>query len=94
MPQTDRIFCPACTNDRLALKYEATYEYTYIIDSDAPGRGNTKELLPYLYDNREQKEAKQYIECSTCGATYPCFFDKWTEGINPDALRKVLAQHI
>ncbi len=90
MYQIDRVICPVCHDNHLILKYEATYEYSYIIDSNAPGRNNTKELLPYMYDDREQKDTKQYIECKTCGTSYPCYFDKWTEGINAETIQKVL----
>ncbi|MBP2628641.1 MAG: hypothetical protein H6Q68_3352 [Firmicutes bacterium] len=85
-----RVVCPVCNDDHLILKYEATYEYSYIIDSNAPGLNNTKELLPYMYDSREQKDAKQYIECRACGNHYPCYFDKWTEGINTKSIQEAL----
>lgn len=90
MNPIDHAVCPVCNDDNLILKYEATYEYSYIIDSNAPGLNNTQELLPYMYDTREQKDAKQYIHCGTCGTNFPCYFDKWTEGINAETIQKVL----
>lgn len=90
MYHIDRVICPVCNNRHLILKYEATYEYSYIIDSNAPGLSNTKELLPYMYDSREQKDAKQYIECQTCRTHYPCYFDKWTEGITTETIQKAI----
>ena len=86
----DRVICPVCNDGHLILKYEAIYEYSYIIDSNAPGLNNTHELLPYMYDSREQKDAKQYIECITCGTSFPCYFDKWTEGITTETIQKAL----
>jgi len=68
--------CPNCKGRIFTAKYEASYVYSYVVDSDAPGIKNHKELLPYLFDNREQKDAKQYVECNGCGMQYPCFFDK------------------
>ncbi len=82
--------CPVCSGDHLILKYEATYEYSYIIDSNAPGLNNTQEFLPHMYDNREQKDTRQYIECSTCGTNYPCYFDKWTSIINHQTIQKAI----
>ncbi len=74
--------CPACNSSSLMVKYEAKYIYSYNVDSDAPGLKNSEEFLPFLYDKREQQEAKQYIECNTCGAQYPCFFTEGNKGID------------
>jgi len=90
MDHNNRAVCPVCKSDLLVLKYVATYEYSYIIDSNAPGINNTKELFPHLYDNREQKDNKQYIECSTCGTNYPCYFNKWTDMINATTIQKAI----
>ncbi|MCX7710844.1 MAG: hypothetical protein N2484_13475 [Clostridia bacterium] len=70
------LVCPSCKRVSFSLKYEATYVYSYVIDGDAPGRRNKLELLPFMFDNREQKEAKQFLECNECGLQVPCYFDK------------------
>ncbi|HWR09121.1 MAG TPA: hypothetical protein VN379_19870 [Sporomusa sp.] len=44
-----------------------------------------------MYDTREQKDAKQYIECKTCGTNYPCYFDKWTEGVTAKMIQEAIA---
>ena len=90
MQHNTRVVCPACSAEHFTLKYQATYEYSYSIDGNAPGVNNTTELLPYMYDTREQKEAKQYIECKTCGASYPCYFDKWTEGVTAKMIQEAI----
>lgn len=84
-----RFICPACKSDDLTVKYEASYVYSYCLDKDAPGLKNKEEFLPFLYDKREQKEARQYIECNVCKAQYPCFFDEGGEGIDFNILEKV-----
>lgn len=84
------VICPVCKSDRFMLKYQATYEYSYQIDANAPGKNNTTELLPYMYDNREQKDSKQYIECTNCQTSYPCEFDKWTTGITAEMLQETV----
>jgi hypothetical protein len=40
-----------------------------------------------MYDKREQKDTQQYIECRTCGTSYPCYFDRWSERMNKKALQ-------
>ncbi len=91
MYHTDLILCPICNATHLILKYEATYEYSYILDANSPGLHNTKELLPYMYDSREQKDAQQYIECTTCKTRFPCYFDKWSDGITPQMIQEKIS---
>lgn len=66
--------CPICSGMDLVLRHEASYIYSYKIDSDAPGLKNSDEFLSYLYDNREQKDSREYIECNSCKAQYPYSF--------------------
>ena len=90
MHHNTRIVCPICSADHFTLKYQATYEYSYKIDGNAPGVNNIIDLLPYMYDKREQKDANQYIECNICGTNYPCYFDKWTEGITSKMIQEAI----
>lgn len=90
MHSNHRVVCPVCRADHFMLKYLATYEYSYRIDANAPGINNTKELLPYMYDTREQTDAKQYIECKSCKTKYPCYYDKWTEGITSQMIQEAI----
>jgi hypothetical protein len=43
-----------------------------------------------MYDSREQKEANQYIECKSCGTNFPCYFDKWTEGVTVKMIQEAI----
>ncbi len=63
--------CPLCNGKELVLRHEASYVYSYVVDSDMPGLQNTEEFLSYLYDKREQTASRNYIECKTCGTQYP-----------------------
>lgn len=63
--------CPVCKSKDLVLRHEASYVYSYVIDSDVPGLQNTEEFLSYLYDKREQVASRNYIECKACGTQYP-----------------------
>lgn len=88
--ENSRYKCPACCSGELTAKYEARYIYSYIIDSEIPGLKNTEEFLPFLYDKREQLDARQYIECDACGTKYPCFFTEGNKGIDPKVLQKAM----
>lgn len=90
MHHNTHVVCPICNANHFILKYQATYEYSYQIDENAPGANNTNELLPYMYDSREQKEANQYIECKSCGTNFPCYFDKWTEGVTVKMIQEAI----
>ncbi|NLM76139.1 MAG: hypothetical protein GX187_08630 [Clostridiaceae bacterium] len=90
--KNNKFFCPACKSRQLIAKYEAKYIYSYIIDSDSPGILNKKEFYPFLYDKREQVEAKQYIECCECKSQYPCSFTTDNKGINSDILEKAITK--
>lgn len=86
------LICPTCNTKNFVLKHEATYVYSYSIDSisNAPGLKNDKEFLPFMYDNREQKGTSQYLECQGCGAKYPCYFDHWDSKVGLKALNEAI----
>mgnify|MGYP000849812441 CR=1 FL=1 len=63
--------CPVCKNKNLILKHEASYIYSYVMDSDAPGIKNSEIFSPFLYDRRDQTSSKEYIECTKCKTKYP-----------------------
>jgi hypothetical protein len=88
--ENNQYICPACNSTELTAKYEAKYVYSYIIDSNAPGLKNDNEFLSFLYDKREQVEARQYIECNICKTQYPCFFTEGNKGIDFKVLKKAI----
>jgi len=91
----NKIVCPFCNSQKFVAKYEATYIYSYILDSDALGRKNEDEFLPFLFENREKKEDTQYLECSNCGSKFPCNFGPGENGIDFTILQKaVRADHV
>lgn len=87
----NKLWCPVCNQNGFLIKHEATYVYSYIIDSDAPGLHNQQEFLPFLYDRREQKETKQFLECRTCGATFRCYFNQWDKTIGFKELQDAIS---
>lgn len=90
MDISSNIICKVCNNRSFTAKYEATYVYSYTIDSDAPGHRNKDEFLPFLFDKRDKMEGKQYIECTVCGTKYPCTFNEGTTGVDLTILRKAI----
>lgn len=62
--------CPVCKSKNLYFKHEASYVYSYVLDSDAPGIKNTESFSPYLYDRRDQTSSLEYIECDQCKSRF------------------------
>lgn len=87
-----KYICPVCGSRNLMLKYEASYVYSYAIDSNEPGRLNINEFLPFMYDSREQKDIKQYIECIQCGTQIPCYFHEQNQSLDTRSVERVLNQ--
>ncbi|MBC2581380.1 hypothetical protein [Clostridium sp. DJ247] len=73
------------------MKREATYLYTYKISTpNTESRSIENEPLPFLFDNREQTDSKEYLECDECGHKYPCVFDRERQKIDMTILRKAI----
>ncbi|NLL72606.1 MAG: hypothetical protein GX237_03670 [Clostridiales bacterium] len=68
--ENKKYICPVCKANKLLLKHEASYVYSYVLDSDAPGFKNKEIFSPYLYDRRDQTESFEYIECSKCKSKF------------------------
>lgn len=82
------IKCPHCSGTHFTAKYESTYVYSYKIDS--PESNTADSPVPYLFDNREQTNAKQYIECNNCKTKYPCEFTMDSENVDFTILQKAI----
>lgn len=70
--ESKKYSCPICNSNKLILKHEASYVYSYVVDSDAPGLKNVEIFSPFLYDRREQTASHEYVECSNCKSKFPC----------------------
>lgn len=67
----EHLICPKCQGIYFELKKEATYLYTYKLDTPLTSDWNNKdESLPFLFDNREKLNSSEYIECKDCGQQY------------------------
>lgn len=87
---SDKITCPQCGSNDLIAKFQASYVYSYRIDNDAPGSENDDEFLPFLFDNREKTDSKEYLECNNCKTKFPCDFNEGTKGISMTILQKAI----
>ncbi|MDR5658958.1 hypothetical protein RH915_05605 [Serpentinicella sp. ANB-PHB4] len=94
MKLNSKIHCPQCEGKNFVAKYESTYVYSYKIQNPDSKEVNpvikNEEALPFLFDNREQKNASQYIECDDCGEKYPCEFTMDAKQIDFTILQKAI----
>lgn len=66
----EKIRCPICEGVYFQVKREATYLYTYNIETPLTSNWSNEEdedeVLPFLFDNRELKSSIEYAECKNC----------------------------
>ncbi|WMM26442.1 hypothetical protein RBU61_07165 [Tissierella sp. MB52-C2] len=72
MDINESLICPKCKGVYFEIKREATYLYTYKLETPLTKNWSDEdETLPFLFDNRELLSSNEYIECRNCGAIYP-----------------------
>lgn len=69
--EDSKVKCPICNSNDLVLRREASYVYSYKLDSDKPGLKNSEVFLSYEYDKRENTNSREYVECNRCGTQFP-----------------------
>ncbi len=85
------LICPNCNKTIFQIKREATYLYTYDVNSPkAEFTSKNPDELPYLFENREKIGEKDYLLCMNCGNKYPCTLDKENNNISITILQKAL----
>jgi hypothetical protein len=85
------LVCPKCLGKSFEIKREATYVYTYKVNT--PIMDNQTENtagLPFLFDNREKTNSTEYIKCLNCGAKYPCSLEEHDETVSFTILQKAI----
>lgn len=91
MDINEPLVCPKCSGVHFEIKREATYLYSYKLDTPLTEEWSAEnEALPFLFDYREQIDNKEYLECTDCGAKYSCDL----EGGNPKVHLTILQKAI
>ena len=85
------LICPKCNGTYFTMKREAAYLYTYKIDTPATEhRSKESEGLSFLFDYREQLSDKEYLECESCNAKFPCDLKLADEHVDFTILQKAV----
>ena len=85
------LVCPKCGGIHFEIKREATYLYTYKLDTpNTESWSSEEEALPFLFDNRDQISNKEYFECLECGARYDCDLEHEKSNIHFTILKKAI----
>lgn len=71
MELNNKMTCKNCNSNDFLLKKESTFIYTYKVNVSDISFNSNEEDLPFLFDNREEMNLKEYIECNKCQAIYP-----------------------
>lgn len=83
--------CPKCSGTYFTMKREAAYLYTYKIDTpDTTQRSKEEDGLSFLFDYREQLSDKEYLECESCKAKFPCELKLADEHVDFTILQKAI----
>jgi len=83
--------CPKCGGCNFELIREATYLYTYDLDSIDKEPWLTKDdSFPFLFNNREQIKEEETLRCKKCFSTFPCSLNKDYKEMKLIILQKAL----
>lgn len=83
--------CPKCGSCNFELIREATYLYTYDLDSLGKESWLTNnESFPFLFNNREQIKESETLKCKECSSTFPCSLNKDNKEMKLIILQKAI----
>lgn len=90
------LHCPQCYGEEFEVKRKVTYIYSYRINNDNKNESLDKtDELPFLFDNREKTESKEYLLCKGCKSKFPINLEEEDTKINFTILRKAIrADHV
>lgn len=91
MDINEKLLCPNCKGNKFEVKREATFLYTYKLNTPLTNEWSPEhEALPFLFDNREQIDNREYIECTSCKKRYSCSLDEPGSKIHLTILQKAI----
>lgn len=83
--------CPKCGGCNFELIREATYLYTYDLDSINNETWLSKEdSYPFLFNNREQIKEEETLKCKKCSSTFPCSLNRDNKEMKLIILQKAI----
>lgn len=86
----EALVCPKCSGTHFKVMREATYLYTYKLDTPETDSSTEEEALPFLFDCREQLDNKEYLECEDCHSKFKCDLGKGNPKIHLTILQKAI----
>lgn len=87
----ESLICPKCQGIHFEMKKEATYLYTYNLDTPLTSNCSIQgEPLPFLFDQRDMLKSSEYIQCKNCGQQYFYDFNNNTIKDELTALKKAV----
>lgn len=85
------LVCPKCTGRCFEVKREATYVYTYMVNTPVmENLSENREGLSFLFDRREKTNSKEYLLCLGCGSKYPCSLEEHDDTVKFTILQKAI----
>lgn len=91
MELSKNLCCPKCNSKEFEIKRKVTYIYTYKINNSIKDDNLDKaEELPFLFDNREKEESKEYLLCKDCRSKFPINLEEGNAKINFTILQKAI----
>ncbi len=85
------LVCPECKGVHFEMKREATFLYSYKLDTPLTNEWSKEEDgLPFLFDYRELMDSKEYLECKSCGVKYSHKLEKGSPKIHLTILQKAI----
>jgi len=89
MDLNKHLVCPECKGVYFEMKREATFLYSYKINTPLTGEWSKKDdKLPFLFDSRELIDSREYLECKSCGTKYAHSIEKGSPKIHLTILQK------
>lgn len=87
----ESLICPKCGSNCFELIREATYLYTYDIDTlEKQPWLNKSDSFPFLFNNREQIKEEENLKCKKCSSIYPCSLNKANNEMKLVIIQKAL----
>ncbi|SHJ63407.1 hypothetical protein SAMN02745163_02320 [Clostridium cavendishii DSM 21758] len=87
----ESLTCPKCNGVHFTVKRETTFLYSYKLETHVAKENIKNDCnLPFLFDNREQIDNIEYLQCDECGTMYNYDASKDNSNIQLTILQKAI----